>query len=620
MFWTTLQLFAAAVIVLLLPGGAIYIWLRPKRRTGWERLADVVSLSIAITAILGMVFFYLHIQLDGLGLAGLYAAFLFSLVAGLLLRWERPKFSGAWLLGFALVLLVLAWRYLQARDLVLPAWVDSVHHVLVVRKIMEFGGLPGDLLPYLPVPFYYHYGFHILAAIYGFWTQLDATTSVMVIGQVINALVSLGIYRLGVELWGNRKWAAAAALLSVFAFHMPGYYITWGRYTLLTGLILLGPAMAEALAVAREPGDRKGWVRLLLLTAGICLSHYLVVGLFAIWIGILCIMELIRALCLRSLRGAAWPLPLAALGGVLLALPWLLRVWSYTSAYASLSMPDLGDSTQLQAGLDYLNYILYLIGPIRNYILLGVAAVGLIFAIIKPGTRILAANGLVYVLLALPWAPRINPFRPDHMAIVLFFPGCLLVAQAVGQLCDWIGNRLGRLERIQKGVRAGLFPAVIFGLLVWGAVQTVDILNPVTIFVTQGDAAALRWIKTNTPTTAKFWINTAAWQGDIYRGVDGGYWITTQTGRATTVPPALYSWGSPVYVYQVNELAKRASNQENCDAELFSQIRDAGVTHIYLHTGVGKLQPTALVGCEGLKIIYQQDKVTIYQVLVNAVP
>ena len=93
-----------------------------------------------------------------------------------------------------------------------------------------------------------------------------------------------------------------------------------------------------------------------------------------------------------------------------------------------------------------------------------------------------------------------------------------------------------------------------------------------------------------------------------------------ETGRATIVPPAFYSWGSPVYVYQVRDLAQRVAKQASCDAELFTQIREAGITHIYLHTGVGTLQPAALLDCEGLKIVYQQDMVTIYQVIPETAP
>ena len=51
-------------------------------------------------------------------------------------------------------------------------------------------------------------------------------------------------------------FAALAALLVGFVFQMPAYYLTWGRFTLLTGLVVLGPAMAAALDVFKGPDRR----------------------------------------------------------------------------------------------------------------------------------------------------------------------------------------------------------------------------------------------------------------------------------------------------------------------------------------------------------------------------
>jgi hypothetical protein len=75
-------------------------------------------------------------------------------------RLNRPKNPGLgldiWRDVFILAIcgLILVWRMVQAQNLALPPWVDSVHHVLIVRAILEYGGLPETLEPYLPIAIY----------------------------------------------------------------------------------------------------------------------------------------------------------------------------------------------------------------------------------------------------------------------------------------------------------------------------------------------------------------------------------------------------------------------------------------------------------------------------------
>ena len=98
------------------------------------------------------------------------------------------------------------------RDLALPAWVDPLHHVLIVRLILENGGLPATFEPYMPVPFYYHFGFHMNAALFSFWSGFPAEKAVLLLGQVLNAAVALSVYRLGMSLWSDWRRAAVAEI------------------------------------------------------------------------------------------------------------------------------------------------------------------------------------------------------------------------------------------------------------------------------------------------------------------------------------------------------------------------------------------------------------------------
>src|SRR5262245_7146477 len=183
-------------------------------------------------------------------------------------------------LGVAL-LAVLAYRLVQVRSLELPAWVDSVHHALLVRILLERGSLPADWGPYLPdVPFYYHFGFHVsaevLARLTG-WTGLDLGGAVVVAGELWQVAVAAVVALLSLRLTRSPAKALTALLLVAFVSPMPGYYVSWGRYTLLAGLALLAFGMASALG--------RGRVALAALVAATAVTHYFAFVLLLAFLG-----------------------------------------------------------------------------------------------------------------------------------------------------------------------------------------------------------------------------------------------------------------------------------------------------------------------------------------------
>ena len=267
----------AGGVVLCLPGIAWWAWFPEKDRDILERIAEVVGLSIAITALVALGFFLLDWRLTTVGVGVIYGILGLLAVAGLVRRWlarkrkeahtdgtrtsrgadpfvdpvvdswqritgsrgaeegppgeeQDPPGAGqlsleaehsllgaeapsgevrsqedqqgsrtAWIVRNVVLLaalaVLLAWRFYQVRDLVLPAWVDPLHHTLIVQVILESGGLPETLAPYMQVPFSYHYAFHALAAGLASLTRLGVPQVVLVLGQVLNALVAVSVYR-----------------------------------------------------------------------------------------------------------------------------------------------------------------------------------------------------------------------------------------------------------------------------------------------------------------------------------------------------------------------------------------------------------------------------------------
>ena len=631
-----IQAFLAGVCVLLVPGYAVLACLPERfeppglnRSGGFSRLADSIALSVALSAFLGLVGMLTGIHYTPLGLGVIYGACgVLILVAWIrkglpLLRSAKPARivrAGLYSLGGIAVLAALIfWRMYQARDLALPAWVDSVHHVLIVRKMMETGGVPWDLLPYLDVPFYYHYGFHLAAALFSSLAGWSASEGVLWFGQVINACVALAVYRLGMafapvgqaqEQRDARIRAGIAAVLVGLALQMPAYYLTWGRYTLLTGLLLFGPAMAAGYELWRDPQDRGAWARYGVTLVGIFLTHYLVVVLMALFLMILGVGGLWRWVRQRAWRAFPWALVVGGLLAMVLVSPWLWRLMSYNAAYAqvSVSLPQGSGSGQM-ASPEYLNYLVYLMGPRHNYYLLGIAAIGLLFGARRASLRLLVMWTILLALLCLPWGVRIGPFRPDLYVIVLFFPAALFLAELL----------LASSQAVAMMWRPAAGPVVlVLGCMLltgWGMWETRNILNRSTVFVTRADVTALDWINQNTPQDARFFINTVAWQYNIYRGVDGGFWLTPYTGRASLVPPTIYGYGQPEMIQSITSLARRAEQITGCTVDFWRLARDANLTYVYLRVGSGKLQPEMLKTCDRLRQVYSAGGVFIYEII-----
>lgn len=629
--------FLAALIVLLLPGLAVQSWLRDDPAVHGEtpgpdlisRLADTVALSISLTALVGLWLWVAKIRVTGTVTVALYALCLLSVLASLLKRGVRlPGREGlrGGLIALLVVSVLVAWRFYQARTLALPAWVDSVHHTLLVRVILEQGGLPRDFLPYFPAPAYYHYGFHLAAALHAFWAGISPDRAVLWFGQLLNAAVALSVYRAAYAFRAAQAgqedgfrvppWlpALVAALLVGFAFHMPAYYISWGRYTLLTGLIVFGPAIAAAFDLYQAPRNHAAGLRLALLVAGMCAVHYfalLVAGLFVAVVGGFALVRAARERDPGALpRLAGW-----SLLGLALALPWLVWVVQHTQRQIRLEAPFLADNSEAaQKRLtDLINYLRFLAGPRRNYYLLGFSAAGLLFSVRRASLRPLALWTLLLCLLALPWFPKLGPFRQDHYVIILFFPAAILLAELLVQAIGALILVFKPPEPLAREAAYALLALVVASLLVWGIRDTRNIANPATVIATQADTRALDWVNANTPQTARFFVNAARWQS-MYRGVDGGYWLMPITGRFGLVPPNFYSLGTAEYVQQINGWAERAQSVDGCTPAFWQLVEDADLTHVYLREEVGALQPVALQNCPNLQLIYQENGVFIYQI------
>jgi len=505
-------------------------------------------------------------------------------------------------------------RFLQVRDLALPAWVDSLHHTLIVQLIRERGRLPDTWQPYMPVPFYYHFGFHAPAAAFAELADLPSPQAVLVLGQVLNAVVVLSIYRLGAALSGRQEVGIAAAVLTGFVSQMPAYYISWGRYTLLTGMVLLPIAMATALAVWRHPNGGREGPRLALITGGVVLAHYLAA---AYLLGFL--LALILAGPTEDGRGGRRHRSLELLIwsglGVAMVAPWLYRVAPYTLAFVRVRGRNLGVPTD-QTTFPTWEYLWNLVNHPRDWavLLLAAPAAGASLTARRP-SRVLVVWLGILALLSTEWPWQVRPFRADLLVITLFVPGSVLAAESLSALRRWI-KRIVRSSSLSWG----LWGAGLIALGGWGFLDTLSIVNPVTVLATAEDVKALRWIQENVPAEARFLINVEPWAYGLYRGSDGGWWIPLIGHRATILPPGI-AYGQRVdaegqrFVLEVKRVAEQARAIDGCTARFWQFVREHAITHIYIGARGGRLRPGWFDTCAGVQRVYMGNRVHIYEIV-----
>ncbi len=597
---------ALALAAFLLPGLCWWVWLGDRDKDPLEALAGILGVSVAMTA-LGALFFYaVRLPLTA-GLLGALLGFTLTLTGyGIYRRRNERLFTWGWVLALAAFGALCFWRLWQARGLALPAWVDSLHHSLIIRKMIESGGLTSTLEPYLPGPFYYHYAVHSAAALVSALSRNTPAETLLRLGQIFTAGVSLSAYSLVKASAKDWRPAALAALLLAFATKMPGYYLSWGRYTLLTGMLLLPLAMAEAVRVARGEKLRRSAPLLAVLTAGTLLSHYLAAFLLALFLVVLALSLLVRNIRQKS-RGWQPLLALAgsALAGLALVSRWYWRVFRYSRGIISTEI-RLPTSGTLNA--DNWDYFWNLVGPLTGYVVLGLAVGGLVWALTRARTRPLAIWGLLVALLSLPLGLVLGPFRSDHFSLALFLPVVCLSACLLVWGGDWLGPRLPRKA---WGTTAVLL--VCAALLGGGAWLNREPVNASTILADENDLAALEWIEDHLPLDARFFINTTGWGYGLYRGMDGGAWILPYTGRWSLAPTIFYTFSGEEQTYKPwIDWSERASGLNGCTEEFKALASEAGLNYLYLREGVGSLQAEAMRGCAEARQLYSAGGVSIW--------
>ncbi|MBM2850648.1 MAG: conserved rane protein of unknown function [Anaerolineales bacterium] len=632
-------------LILFAPGLLVLEWIGrydDQLPSVWARWGMALGFSLSLLPLA-----WLWITVIGLkwSAAGIWVAYA---LAGLAVLWRglarlsaasnRHEVSGrrpsAHDAAIALILfLSLAARLLAVRDLAFPQWVDSPHHLIIARLLDESGRVPAGYVPLLPIEqFIYHFGFHALAATVHWLTALPLVEVFLLVGQLLNGLTSLAAYTFVVGLTGRPRAGLAAAFFVGLVSLFPGYYVSWGRYTQLTGVLILAPALVAAWRMVRPRADGraafKGIFAVSLLAAGLLLTHYRVLAFFAVFA---------LAALAGGGRGGWKGLGAATTLAMLLTAPWLLRL----GAQAVMPVVIAPGTLASPSGYNAFPVEYFQRGLERGWMLIALLATT--WGLLRLTRVVWITAGWVAVTFALlNMGPGTWVVNNNSWAITLFLPGALALGWGVERwlnLTDTLGREmpaakdfsewgvnvsltLQRLRPDTTWIRRIFRVAMLMclaGLAAYaglqGLVGQVSISNPTTVLATADDQSALEWIEKNTPAEAVFLVNGWPWQSGTWAGPDGGVWVWPLTGRRTTLPPLDYTLQADLEA-EVNAFNERAAQIQDASApETLGLLREAGVTHIFIGAKGGTLKPEMFVENPNYRLLHTNGAAWVFEVI-----
>ena len=687
----TLTIWLAGLWLLWLPGVAIHrglvrLGLRPTPDT-LHSGAIQLGLGLAVwpmlflwTTTVGLIWQPWAAQIVALGAGGVGLGCLaWPWMTGWRGRLARLSGRSVEILAWgALMVLTVNIRLVQIRGLALPNWVDSVHHAMILRIFVEGGRIPESFAPFLPQnSFLYHWGYHAdaawLAWLLGWSDPFRLATLMLHFGQLLGSLTLIMVYAAGRTLFHSRRAGMLAAVLATLISWYPAFYVSWGRYTQLAGLLILAPLMIQVWTLHRSRHMSAGdLLAVILLGGGLVLIHVRV-AFFAITLGgVLAGVVMMEG---RWRTFGRWTV--AGLGIVALCGPWLWRLAS--SSWIQRTYAPVAAATAAASTSDYNAIQWGLVWAPRNRELFALATGGLsgLLGWGDPSQLVRMGAGIWLGLLGVlgGWAlysarshaPRGNANgrsaslgaerriershapRGNEIRIIGRVWGAVLIlwawvgvtaillnldafglpslriannnagvialfaplALAGGGLLAWA---LGRLT--PKAWALPITALVAVGLGAWGSAGMADVVNPVTTLARPADLPALAWVRAHVPEDALFAVRPWLWLGKTYAGVDGGYWLPILTDRRSVLPPALYDTGTdPANVAATNELlAALAAATDLDDPALRAQMAAVGVTHIYIGPREGNgFQADRLRNSPFARLIYEKDGAAVFE-------
>lgn len=619
-----LPIVATTAVWLLAPGWLVWRWLG--RPLGTRRLVNAVALvslwvalSISGLTVLGALWSFGPLRLPSevttlilrlatviLAAVGIVALARWAAGGSARRRWRTPR--RRWLRDGSIALAIVASAIVATRVGALVGLggapgVDSTSVTDFARAIQQRGAL----LDVSPTAIanradFYHLGLAGLVALVSGIAGGPLDWSFLAVGQALQVSALFGLVLL-VRQWGGSAWAAAAALfVAGLVMPLPGFVLAWSRFTQVAGLAILPALFAVAAWTLASPQPARFAATLALLGGGLALTHY---RAFAFALSAAPALLLFPPPRLPVRWRSVGVALLAMLAAAVILAPWLVGViatfWIPAIAEGPAGPQEFQAWTLQHDGTDWVLAALcfasgaaLLLGR-QPTILRALLPIGWGAAVLALFTWF----GVAGLQLGL----AVNPLSA---AIVYYLP--------VGLWAAWCVSALGALRPGGAFLAPAATLAVLgFALLTMNRASTLGARLGDLLLYDDADRRALEWLARELPPEARIANNGEPWAYSLYVGVDGGYWIRIVTGRESLVPPLSYSFRPADEVRARNAAIEETIRLADRPNDLVGFLRRTGWTHLYLGKRGGMIDPRAIAGQPDVRLIYQRDGVTIWE-------
>ena len=598
----------------------------------WGKLIISTGVSLAIYPII-----FVWCNLVGLHIGQFYAWLppLFGcavLIWLFLSRWKKEdfelKFPAIKLVDVILLiilLLIIVTRFWVIRSLAFPMWGDSYHHTLITQLLIDNQGLFESWKPYTDAAtFTYHFGFHAAVSVFHWATNISATQSTLIVGQIINIISVLALYPLAILVFKNQWSGVVALLVAGLLSPMPMFYVNWGRYTQLAGQVVLLIAIWFTWILFKSKNHSWRSIALTsILVSGLAMTHYRVIIFYSVFVIAFIILKLKNKKFIPILKRTLW----FGIGAGVIFLPWFLNVFRgqilsmfrYTATNVA-SATDIGGTKTIS----------YSIGNLTDYLpitlwLLAIIVLAICIWQKKLSVAIISLWWFILVLVANPhWIGYPGGLSINNFTVFIaaYIPVSLILAVIPTW---WIPSQKPFFLRKKMATISLAF--VICALGFWGSWQRHSAANPLKFsLAAEPDIRAAAWIQDNISRDANFLVNTfLAFNEGVIVGSDGGWWLPLIANRQTMLPPITYIFESeptPGYNQWVQIPTRMIQSHGITHPETISTLIEHEISHVYIgqqqgsvnYNGLHKINPTDLLSDKHFELLYQADRIWIFEI------
>lgn len=596
-FLTAIRLLGALALFVI-PGWALLLvlWPRSEDFPFLERGAIAIGLSVALYPTIILWTSKLGLRL-GPGYAWLPMG-----VASLAILWvNRRKLNRVWvqnalqkknlpdsearnrfhnvdLLVVFVMFLVILVRFWVIRGLAGPLWGDSYQHTMMATLIVQNGGLFDSWLPYVPLSsFTYHFGFHSAVAVFHWLSGMEVMDATLWVGQLMNCFAVFSLYALIKQLEPEKKWAGLVAILIAgLALIFPIFLVNWGRFTQLTGQVVLPTTLIFLIGLVRT--EKFDW-KLILLTAlslaGLALTHYRVLLLGALLIPVIFIFNLKK----ETFKVHFWALAASGVLAFLMFLPWFLHV--FQGGYDEIVISQLSATTGQPILKTYFNAFSHYY---PDWVWL-TCLIATLYGVTKKKVSIILVliwAVMLFLILNPAWVGLPGDGVIDDLSIYIIFyiPITGIISIFIADIIDLLDRKIGKtIEPVVVVI------VVIFSLVgINNQRKTVD--QHRYAYLTWPDRYAMRWIRESVPQESKILVNFEYSYGkSLISGIDSGWWIPYLASRGTNLPPLIFgseqSFGGNYYA-EVMELGAYITEESLTDPSVVQHFLELGYEYVFI--------------------------------------